>query len=66
MERVAVFGASSAIAGEVACLYARRGARLHLVGRNEGKLAATAGRCAGAEVTTEVADFARLDDNASV
>jgi short-subunit dehydrogenase len=66
MERVAVFGASSAIAGEVAYLYARRGARLHLVGRNESKLAATAGRCSGAAVTTEVADFARLDDNASV
>jgi short-subunit dehydrogenase len=66
MERVAVFGASSAIAAEVACLYARRGARLHLVGRSEHKLAATAGRCAGADVTTEVADFARLDENESV
>ena len=66
MERVAVFGASSAIAAEVAHLYARRGARLHLIGRNDAKLAATAGRCAGAEVTTEVADFARLDENASV
>ncbi len=66
MERVAIFGASSAIAAEVAYLYARRGARLHLVGRNETKLAATAERCAGAEVTTEVADFARLEENASV
>jgi short-subunit dehydrogenase len=66
MQRVAVFGASSAIAAEVASLYARRGARLHLVGRNDAKLAATAGRCAGVEVTTEVADFARLEENASV
>ena len=66
MERVAVFGASSAIAAEVACLYARRGARLHLIGRNDVKLAATADRCAAAEVTTEVADFARLDDNGAV
>lgn len=37
-ERVAIFGATSAIAAEVARCYARRGARLYLVGRNPEKL----------------------------
>lgn len=38
MERVLVLGATSAIAREIATLYARRGARLYLVGRDEAKL----------------------------
>jgi short-subunit dehydrogenase len=37
--RVVIFGATSAIATEVARLYAGRGARLFLVGRNHDKLA---------------------------
>jgi short-subunit dehydrogenase len=38
-ENVVIFGATSAIAAEVAQLYAERGARLHLVARNPEKLA---------------------------
>jgi decaprenylphospho-beta-D-erythro-pentofuranosid-2-ulose 2-reductase len=37
--RVLIFGATSAIAADVARLYAGRGARLYLVGRNPDKLA---------------------------
>jgi len=37
---VAIFGATSAIAAEIARLYAGRGARLFLAGRDPGKLAA--------------------------
>lgn len=37
--RVLIFGATSAIAAEVARLYAQRGARLYLVGRSPDKLA---------------------------
>jgi short-subunit dehydrogenase len=40
--RVAIFGATSAIAAEVARLYAARGARLYLTGRNREKLRALA------------------------
>lgn len=67
-QRVLVLGASSAIAAEVAALCARRGARLHLVARNAEKLARVAERCAGAgaEVSTEVADFARMEANDAV
>lgn len=57
MERVLILGATSAIAAEVAVLHARRGDRLHLVGRNPDKLAAVARRCEGASVTTATADF---------
>jgi short-subunit dehydrogenase len=61
MERVLIFGATSAIAAEVAVLHARRGDRLHLVGRNAAKLAAVAARCDGAQVTTAVADLDRTE-----
>ncbi len=61
---VLVLGATSAIAGEAAALYAARGDRLHLVGRNPEKLAAVAARCTGA--STQAADFCQLDDNAGV
>lgn len=57
MERVLILGATSAIAAEVAVLHARRGDRLHLVGRSPAKLAAVVARCAGAEVTSATADF---------
>ena len=63
MQRVLIFGATSAIAAEVAALHAGRRDRLHLVGRNADKLAAVAGRCAGAEVSTQRADLAELEAN---
>jgi len=66
MQRVLILGATSAIAAEVAFLHARRGDRLHLVGRNEDKLARVVSRCEGATVTSAVADFAKLDANEAV
>jgi decaprenylphospho-beta-D-erythro-pentofuranosid-2-ulose 2-reductase len=63
MERVLVFGATSAIAAEVCALHAARGDRLLLVGRNPDKLAALVARV-GADF--RVADLARLDDNAQL
>jgi decaprenylphospho-beta-D-erythro-pentofuranosid-2-ulose 2-reductase len=79
-QRVVVFGATSVIAAEAAAIYAGRGARLHLVGRSAEKLEGVAARCRreGArttrtmrtmrtiDVSTQAADFARLDGNASV
>lgn len=64
--RVLLLGATSAIAAEVAVLHAARGDRLHLVGRNAEKLAGVAARCATTRVTTEVADFARLEDDEGI
>ncbi len=63
MTRVLVLGATSAIAQEVARLYAARGAALFLVGRNQERLRAVADdlRVRGAKVETAVAD---LDDPA--
>lgn len=66
MRNVLILGATSAIAAEAAVLYAARGDRLHLVGRNADKLAAVAARCVGATVTTAVADFAALARDAAV
>jgi decaprenylphospho-beta-D-erythro-pentofuranosid-2-ulose 2-reductase len=69
MERVLVLGATSAIAAEAAGIFARRGARLHLVGRAPDKLASTASRCRRCEpaaITVEAADLGRLEENASV
>lgn len=61
--QVLIFGATSAVAAEVAVLCAARGDRLHLVGRNSEKLAEVARRCAHAQVTTQTADFAELEQN---
>ncbi|HEY0465860.1 MAG TPA: SDR family NAD(P)-dependent oxidoreductase [Polyangiaceae bacterium] len=61
--QVLIFGATSAVAAEVAVLCAARGDRLHLVGRNPDKLAEVAQRCALGQVTTQTADFAQLDQN---
>jgi short-subunit dehydrogenase len=61
--QVLIFGATSAVAAEVAVLCAARGDRLHLVGRNADKLADVARRCAPAQVSTQTADFAELDQN---
>ena len=61
MTRVLVLGATSAIAQQLARLFAARGATLFLVARNEERLAAVADdlRVRGAAVETAVAD---LDD----
>jgi decaprenylphospho-beta-D-erythro-pentofuranosid-2-ulose 2-reductase len=59
-QRVLILGATSAIAGEVARLYAARGARLCLVGRNGEKLARLVGELPPEQVTAAVADFANL------
>lgn len=66
MERVLILGATSAIAAEVAILHARRGDRLHLVGRSDDKLAALVARCTGegtTDVSSRAADFADLAGN---
>jgi len=72
MQRVLILGATSAIAAQVAHLYAARGARLHLVGRSESKLRALVAQLAQrsgshvTHVTTETADFSVLQHNAQV
>jgi decaprenylphospho-beta-D-erythro-pentofuranosid-2-ulose 2-reductase len=64
--RVIVFGATSAIASEVAALWAARGDRLCLVGRNADKLDALATRLAAARPVVRHADFDALDRNRDV
>jgi short-subunit dehydrogenase len=59
---VAIFGATSAIAGDVARLLAKRGAQLFLVGRSADKLAALAGELGASVVGTAVQDFDRTDE----
>jgi short-subunit dehydrogenase len=66
MERVLVLGATSAIAAEVCLVHARRGDRLHMVGRDREKLDAVVRRCAPAQVTSATADFAVLERCAPV
>lgn len=62
MDRVLIFGATSAIAREVARGYARRGAQLYLVGRDPKKLGALCDELGAAVVGHAQAD---LDDTAS-
>ena len=64
--RVLVLGATSAIAAEAAALYAARGDRLCLVGRNPDKLAAVAERVRDAGPIVRTADFDDLDRNGAV
>lgn len=66
MQHVLIFGATSAIAAEVAELFARRGDRLHLIGRNPDKLAEVERRCRSTTVSTQAADFADLEQNESL
>lgn len=66
MKNVLIFGATSAVAAEVAVLCAERGNRLHLVARNASKLAEVAERCRASTVTTQVADFSELEHNERV
>lgn len=54
---VAIFGATSAIASELARRYAREGARLYLVGRNRDKLAALLRELEGSVVDSAIQDF---------
>ncbi|MCX4246186.1 SDR family NAD(P)-dependent oxidoreductase [Paraliomyxa miuraensis] len=61
MERVLILGATSAIASEIAARYARRGARLYLVGRDPAKLTALCDRLGSTVVGHARAD---LDDAA--
>jgi short-subunit dehydrogenase len=65
-QRVLIFGATSAIAGEVARLYAARGATLCLVGRDAEKLARLALELPADRVTSAVADFANLGNAEAV
>ena len=64
--RVLILGATSAIAAEVARLYAARGARLCLVARNAEKLARLVGELPPEQVTAAVADFANLSNAEAV
>jgi short-subunit dehydrogenase len=67
--RVLIVGATSAIAGEAARAYAESGARLFLVGRDAGRLAAVADdlRVRGArQVDTATLDLTRLDRHEAV
>ncbi len=66
MQRVLILGATSAIAAEVAQIYAARGDRLHLVGRTPEKLNDVAAKCSPARVTMQIADFGDLDANGGV
>jgi short-subunit dehydrogenase len=59
-QRVLVLGATSAVAAEVARIYAGRGARLHLVGRNPDKLATLVSTLPVGSATSARADFAEL------
>ena len=54
---IAIFGATSTIAAATARVYAARGARLYLVGRNSDKLQALADELSQAVVGTAVQDF---------
>lgn len=59
--RVLIVGATSAIAAEVARIYAQRGARLHLLARSESKLASVVQSLqSSAPITSRVADFTDL------
>ena len=60
-KNVAIFGATSAVAQDVARLYARDGARLALVGRNPGKLRALGDELPEQVVFLHVQDFADTD-----
>lgn len=61
-QRVAIFGASSAIAADVARIYAARGARLFLVARSVDKLAALASELGATVVGRAIQDFDRTDE----
>lgn len=66
MARVAIFGAGSAIAAEVARRCAARGDRLFVVGRDPTKLDALCRELSNAVVGSARADLAKNDENAGV
>ena len=57
MKRVAIFGATSAIAAEVAALCIARGDRVHLVARSASKLSALCTRLSSGAVSHALTDF---------
>jgi len=61
-QRVAIFGATSAIAADVARLYARRGCSLFLIGRSPDKLAALIQELGGCVSGTASQDFDRTHE----
>jgi len=56
-ERIVIFGATSAIAAEVARVYAARGGRLFLVGRDAGKMAQVKAALGASVAGFELADL---------
>lgn len=62
-QNVLIVGATSAVAAETAVLYAGRGARLHLMGRTESKLAAVVERLGAARVTFGLGEFTDYPNN---
>ena len=62
LERVVIFGATSAIAQAVARRLAARGARLHLVARDPAKLDAVRADLAARGAPAVTASIADLDD----
>ena len=67
-QRIVILGALSAIAEATARIWAAKGARLLLVGRDAAKLAAVAAdlRLRGAEVETEALDLGRPDADSCI
>lgn len=61
-QQVAIFGATSAIAAEVARVYAKRDARLYLVGRSPDKLARLVAELAPCVAGSAQQDFDRTED----
>lgn len=66
MQRIALFGATSAIAADVARCYASRNARLALIGRNGEKLSTLARELAAHVDSQHLADFTACDAEALV
>ena len=59
-QRVLIVGATSAIASEVARIYAARGARLHLIARSRPKLEALISSLGAATLSSAIGDFVEL------
>jgi short-subunit dehydrogenase len=66
VSKVLVVGATSAIAQEIARVYAARGDRLYLLGRDAAKLAALAEALGPAVAGTRAADFTATADNGAL
>jgi decaprenylphospho-beta-D-erythro-pentofuranosid-2-ulose 2-reductase len=66
VQNVLIVGATSAVASEVAALYARRGARLHLLGRSGAKMDALLARLDSQLVSAGLGDFTDYPNNAKL